>query len=61
MQNKQVYNKIGLYGADQGVDLGYIDPTTIETIASVKPSWTKSKNVQFIKKVGDLMFYREKR
>lgn len=140
MQNKQVYSKIGLYGANDGVDLGYIDPTTIETIAreasnqpleaqamvakvirqrslergllpkevvlqpkqfscwnegvkqktrtpdelaiaknawdmsvnikdepnlyhdtSVTPSWTKSKNVQFVKQIGKLKFYREKR
>ena len=140
MQNKQVYSKIGLYGTNDGVDLGYIDPTTIETIAreasnqpleaqamvakvirqrslergllpkevvlqplqfscwnkgtaqsqrtpdemataqkawdmsvnikdepnlyhdtSVTPSWTKSKNVQFVKQIGKLKFYREKR
>lgn len=33
MQNKQVYNKIGLYSSNEGIKLGYIDPTTIETIA----------------------------
>ena len=140
MANTPIFNKIGLYGTGQGANPGWIDPTTIETIAreasnqpleaqamvakvirqrslergllpkevvlqplqfscwnkgaiqkqrtpgemanaqkawdmsvdikdepnlyhdtSVTPSWTKSKNVQFVKQIGKLKFYREKR